>query len=260
MGNTHSGATKLSSPALRVTVTFGSLSLYRKGGPGWGREVRDKTMNAKKTETNAAATAGRRTRKHYTEAFKTEAVAHCERHGGDIHRTAVELGINPWTLRDWVQEHRRRRRPPSPPLDAAGLAPEHAVRGLRRLLGVTRSGHYAWRARQTGPRRREDAQLGQEVLDAFQASRRTNGRVRLTRELKNRGRACGERRVARHMKEHRLQARPPRRFRVATTDSRHDGPVAPNRLARAAPPLRPDTVWATGFTFIPPAKAGSTSP
>ena len=131
------------------------------------------------------------------------------------------------------------------------LAPEHSVRGLCRLLGVTRSGHYAWRARQTGPRRREDAQLGQEILAAFQASRRTYGRVRLTRELKNRGHACGERRVARHMRHQGLQARPPRRFRVATTDSRHDGPVAPNRLAGAAPPTRPDTVWATDFTFIP---------
>jgi transposase len=83
-------------------------------------------MNPNKSETNAEATTGKRTRKHYAEAFKTEAVAHCERHGGDIHRTAVELGINPWTLRDWVQEHRRRRRPASPPLDAAGLEAENA--------------------------------------------------------------------------------------------------------------------------------------
>lgn len=131
------------------------------------------------------------------------------------------------------------------------LAPEHPVRMLCRLLGVSRSGHYAWRARHTGPRRQEDARLGQEVLEAFQASRRTYGRVRLTRELKNRGHACGERRVARHMRALRLQARPPRRFRIATTDSRHDGPIAPNRLAGAAPPARPDTVWATDFTFIP---------
>lgn len=81
-------------------------------------------MKLNKTETSPAATTGKRTRKHYKEAFKTEAVAHCERHGGDIHRTAVELGINPWTLRDWVQEHRRR--PASPPLDAAGLEAENA--------------------------------------------------------------------------------------------------------------------------------------
>jgi transposase len=82
-------------------------------------------MNPNMTETNPAKT-GKRTRKHYAEVFKTEAVSHCERHGGDIHRTAVELGINPWTLRDWVQEHRRRQRPASPPLDAAGLEAENA--------------------------------------------------------------------------------------------------------------------------------------
>ena len=53
-------------------------------------------MNPNKTETNEEAAIGKRTRKRYTEAFKTKAVPHYERHAGDIHRTAVELGIHPW--------------------------------------------------------------------------------------------------------------------------------------------------------------------
>ena len=49
-----------------------------------------------------------------------------------------------------------------------------------------------------------------------------------------------------------LHARPRRRFRPQTTDSRHDHPIAPNHLARrSAPPSRPDEVWVTDFTYIP---------
>lgn len=83
-------------------------------------------MNPSKPDPNPAVTTAKRKRTNYPAAFKAEAVTHCERHGGDIHRSAVELGINPWTLRDWVQEHRRHRQPAAPPPDAAGLAAENA--------------------------------------------------------------------------------------------------------------------------------------
>ena len=52
-----------------------------------------------------------------------------------------------------------------------------------------------------------------------------------------------------------LCARPRRRYHPQTTDSRHDDPIAPNRLAeRAAPPSRPDEVWVTDLTYIPTAE------
>ena len=86
----------------------------------------------------------------------------------------------------------------------------------------------------------------------FIEKRRTYGRVRLTHELRARGHACGERRVGRLMRARGLQARPRRRFRPQTTDSRHDNPIAPNLLApRSAPPARPNAVWVTDFTYLP---------
>jgi len=36
-------------------------------------------------------------------AFKQASVEHYHRHGGDLSRTAVELCVNYWTLRDWVE-------------------------------------------------------------------------------------------------------------------------------------------------------------
>ena len=131
------------------------------------------------------------------------------------------------------------------------LAPEHRVTMLCALLGVSRSGYYHWRGG-PGPRQQEDARLSQEVEAVFLEKRRTYGRVRLTHELRARGHTCGERRVGRLMRAKDLHARPRRRFRPQTTDSRHDGPIAPNRLAeRPAPPSRPNEVWVTDFTFVP---------
>jgi transposase InsO family protein len=131
------------------------------------------------------------------------------------------------------------------------LAPQHPVTVLCGLLDVSRSGYYGWCGRASSPRQQEDARLAAAVKQTFLASRRTYGRGRVTRELKDQGHRCGERRVARLLREQALCARPRRRFRVVTTDSRHDGPIAPNRLAGLPAPTRPDAVWVTDFTFIP---------
>lgn len=131
------------------------------------------------------------------------------------------------------------------------LAPEHRVTMLCALLGVSRSAYYAWREGKS-PRQKEDARLSQALEAVFIEKRRTYGRIRLTHELRARGHACGERRVGRLMRAKGLQARPRRRFRPQTTDSRHDSPIAPNGLAqRSAPPVRPNEVWVTDFTYIP---------
>ena len=60
------------------------------------------------TLTPAGAPRPRRT---YDAAFKQAALAHCQRHGGGLTRTARQLGINHWTLRDWVQADARRQQP-----------------------------------------------------------------------------------------------------------------------------------------------------
>jgi transposase InsO family protein len=131
------------------------------------------------------------------------------------------------------------------------LAAEHPVTMLCALLDVARSAYYDWRGG-PGPRQKEDARLSHAVEAVFVEKRRTYGRIRLTRELRARGHACGERRVARLMRAKDLHARPPRAFRPQTTDSRHDGPIAPHRLAqRPAPPRRPNEVWVADFTYVP---------
>jgi hypothetical protein len=67
------------------------------------------------------------------------------------------------------------------------LAAAHPVAVLCPLLGVSRSGYYGWRQRAASRRQSEDAQLTEELQHAFEQSRRTCGRPRLTRALRARG-------------------------------------------------------------------------
>lgn len=132
------------------------------------------------------------------------------------------------------------------------LATEHSMRVLCSLLAVSRSGYYDWRGRGPSRRQQEDARLTQEMRTVFAQSRDTYGRPRLTHALRARGQAHGQRRIGRLMRVAGLCARTRRRFRPRTTDSCHDGPIAPNRLrARAAAPHQSNAVWVNDLTYIP---------
>ncbi len=123
------------------------------------------------------------------------------------------------------------------------------VSALCRVLGVTKSGYYAWKKRPKPERARRDAQLAATVAGVHHKSRRTYGSPRVFRELKARGVRVGKKRVERLMRENGLQGRSKRRFK-RTTDSRHGGPIAPNLLARKFDVSEPNRVWVTDVTAI----------
>jgi len=120
-----------------------------------------------------------------------------------------------------------------------------------RVLGVSRSGWYAWhcRARPTS-RELRDAALAAEILRVHAASRRTYGSPRVRAQLLREGRAVSEDRVARLMRDCGLQGRVRRRFKV-TTDSKHDQPLAPNTLNRQFQAQTSDSVWCADITYLP---------
>jgi transposase InsO family protein len=70
------------------------------------------------------------------------------------------------------------------------------------------------------------------------------------KELRKKGRCHGRNRVARLMKEKGLCARQKGRYRVQTTDSNHDEPIAPNRLAAAPKATGPNQLWVADITYI----------
>lgn len=123
------------------------------------------------------------------------------------------------------------------------------VRMMCRLLGVSRSGYYAWAKRGPSRRSREDQQLALKVAEVFRKSRQRYGSPRIHQELRAAGTPIGKKRVARLMVALDLVARPKRRFRK-TTDSSHGKPPAPNLLGRNFTALAPDLVWVADITYI----------
>ncbi len=130
------------------------------------------------------------------------------------------------------------------------LATQHPVRTLCRLLEVSPSGYYQWRKPVPGPRAQANDVLCQHLKRAFEHNRQTYGSPRLTRYLQRQHIPCGENRVARLMRQQRLQARSKRPFRPRTTDSRHSQGTAPNRLKTFEPLTRLNQVWVADITYI----------
>lgn len=128
------------------------------------------------------------------------------------------------------------------------MSGHYKVAWLCEALLVSRSGYYDWRRRrqEPGPRAVENQQLRRRIREAFERSRRTYGSPRLARALGCPGR---RNRIARLMHQERLFARQRSKYRVATTDSRHSGPIAPNRILQLKVD-RPDQLWVTDATCV----------
>src|SRR5215813_9809399 len=227
----------------------------------------------------------RATRARYTLEFKQEAVRLVES-GQSIAAAARSLGLVEQTLFNWVKANRqggKRRADGDQPIAGRVGAGEDGARHPGKSDGVLREGpemKYAFvrRNQRVWPirvqcrvlgvsvagyhehfaRRRDILQrrhLSEEVLLVhIRAVHAEHGGVygwpRLWRQLRAQGIRVGKRRVQRLMQQHGIRARGKRRFRVTTTDSRHDLPVAPNRLNRNFRPAGLNQAWSGDITYL----------
>ena len=131
----------------------------------------------------------------------------------------------------------------------------YSVTVMCQLLGVSRSGVHAARVRPAPKRAHTDARLTEEIRSWQRRHRGRYGRRRMTREVRAAAdQPINEKRVGRLMREHDLQSRQRRRFRVVTTDSKHAHPVAPNVLARDFAATAPNQKWLADITYVPTAE------
>ena len=128
----------------------------------------------------------------------------------------------------------------------------HSIQTLCTTFGVSASGYYDWRTRLTTPglRARQTQVLTQTIKTIHAHSRQTYGSPRILMELRKAGAWHGRNRIARIMRQEGLCGRQKTRFRVQTTDSNHDEPIAPNRLADAPAPTAPNQIWVADITYI----------
>jgi len=117
-------------------------------------------------------------------------------------------------------------------------------------LDVSPSGFYSWLNRPLSQRFREDEVLVRHIRRSFHASGDTYGVRRVWRDVLAWGYVSGRERVARLMRQERLQARPARRRRPRDTGQRPAAVLVPNTLERRFEAERPNQRWVADFTYI----------
>lgn len=129
---------------------------------------------------------------------------------------------------------------------------DHSILALCDNLEVSTSGYYDWQKRcsRPGPRAVQNLALIKEIKKIHAQSRQTYGSPRIRMELLKDGRRHGRNRIARLMQQDGLCGRQKGRHHVQTTDSNHDEPIAPNRLAEAPKPTAPNQLWVADITYI----------
>jgi putative transposase len=127
---------------------------------------------------------------------------------------------------------------------------EYAVGQQCCVLGVARSGYYAWRERQKKGKNDPYQALIDHIRRIHARSRRTYGSPRVHAELRAEGVVCNHKRVARLMLLEGIQGRR-KRQKATTTDSKHNYPVAPNLLNREFEAHAPNEKWVADITYIP---------
>jgi len=121
---------------------------------------------------------------------------------------------------------------------------------LCRLLGVSRSGYYAWRMRPPAVRTEADARLGAIIQQVHAASRGTYGTPRIHAELRAGGVRCGRKRVARLLRIAGLTGCHRRKGTITTRRSTENIP-ADDRVQRDFTAVAPNRLWVADITYIP---------
>jgi transposase InsO family protein len=126
----------------------------------------------------------------------------------------------------------------------------HSLAQLCAAFDVKRSGYHAWLKAEASERERTDARLRTKIHAVFEQHQGRYGAPRIQAELAGQGERHGCKRIARLMRAEGLRGRCSRRFVPRTTDSGHDQPIAPNRLASAPAPTGPNQTYVTDLTYV----------
>ena len=126
---------------------------------------------------------------------------------------------------------------------------QHPVSLLCSVLGVSRAGYYAWKARRPCERRRRDEGLLDAIRAIHAQSQATYGWPRIHAELRHRGVRASRKRVARLMRAAGLSGMV--RRRKGRTTIRVPGVAsAPDLVRRDFAPDAPNRLWVADLTEV----------
>ncbi len=131
------------------------------------------------------------------------------------------------------------------------IHPGFPIERMCKVLKVSRSGYYHWLDRKPSKRSIENKELRGRIKAVYQKSKGRYGSPKITKELEGEGVMVSRPRVARIMRLEGIKSITYKKFRVSTTDSKHNFPVAENHLNRNFSADRPGQKWVSDITYIP---------
>jgi len=121
---------------------------------------------------------------------------------------------------------------------------------LRNIFNVSSSSYYAWLNRKPSKRALEDLRLEIEIKAAHKRTKETCGPERLQKDMAEHGIKAGVCRIRRIRKKLNIRCKQVKKFK-ATTNSRHNLPVAENILEQNFVISEPNKAWVSDITYIP---------
>jgi len=120
-----------------------------------------------------------------------------------------------------------------------------------KVLDVSRSGFYKWVSSEPSQQELLKRKIVERIEFHFYDSDERYGAPKITYLLQLEGYDIVERTVGKYMHELGLRSCVARKFRVTTTNSNHDDPIAPNVLDQNFDIELPNRVWVADITYIP---------
>lgn len=126
---------------------------------------------------------------------------------------------------------------------------EFAVRSMCKILEVSKTAYYDWLDRPPSALEIENEHLTLLITDIFEGQRRGCGTRTIKKALSRKNYHTSRRRIGKLMKKENLVCKTKKKFK-ATTNSKHDNPIAPNLLDRQFTVEKPNEVWVGDITYI----------
>lgn len=117
-----------------------------------------------------------------------------------------------------------------------------------KALDVSRSGYYAYSSRKESKRSKENRELLETIKIIHEKSRKAYGAPQITQNLPASQKASRGR-VARIMRANGIRSKVTKKYK-ATTNSKHNLPVADNILNQNFAASKPNEKWVTDITYI----------
>lgn len=118
-------------------------------------------------------------------------------------------------------------------------------------MDVSRSGYYKWRSALPSKQEQRKRRLMERITYHYHDNDKRYGAPKITIKLHDEGYKVTERTVGLYMRELGLRSCVSKRYKVQTTDSKHDLPIAPNKLNQQFKTEKPNQVWVTDITYVP---------